>query len=246
MNSDSQARQAGSCISRPSKWRLARLGVGQRHALVAARGPAAHRGVGDVHVELQRIGRAAVAEGLHRKRIALGQHHRLVRQVEALAMPLIDVVGPVLADRAAFGGRPDRVIADLGVAVGVLVDPGAEPLRQHLRAEADAEKRLLLLQRHADPVDLAPDDLVVVVGALRPAENDGAAVGFAASWAARRRTAAGARRAGCRGCEAGSRPGPAWKALRAGRSGSEGASGSKAHGVRVMPRNEAIGVPIQS
>ena len=34
------------------------------------------------------------------------------------------------------------------------------------------------LQRHADPVDLALDDLVVVVGALRPAENDRAAVPF--------------------------------------------------------------------
>ena len=68
-----------------------------------------------------------------------------VGQVEAFAVPLIDVVGPVLADRAAFGGRPDRVVADLGVAVGMLVDPGAEPLGQHLRAKADAEERLLLL-----------------------------------------------------------------------------------------------------
>ena len=155
---------------------FARLGVGQRHALVTARGPAAHGGVGDVHVELQRIGGAAIAEGLNRKRIALRQHHGLVRQVEAFAVPLVDVIGPVLADGAAFGGRPDRVIADLGVAVGVLVDPGAEMLGQHLRAETDAEKRLLLLQRHADPIDLALDDLVVVVGALRSAENDRAAV----------------------------------------------------------------------
>ena len=176
MNSDSQARQAGVVHQAPFEMQFARLGVGQRHALVAAGGPAAHRGVGHVHVELLREGSTAVAERLHRKRIALGQHGGLVRQVEALAVPLIDMIGPVLADGAAIGGRPDRVIADLGVAVGVLVDPGAEMLRQHLRAEADAEIRLLLLQRNADPVDLALDDLVVVVGALRPAEDHRAAV----------------------------------------------------------------------
>ena len=141
-----QPGPAGRVVHQPAlEMGFARLGVRQRHALMAARGPAAHRGVGHVHVELQRVGGAAVAESLHRKRIALGQHQRPVRQVEALAMPLIDVIGPVLADGAAFGGRADRVIADLGVAVGVLVDPGAEPLGQHLRAEADAEKRLLLL-----------------------------------------------------------------------------------------------------
>ena len=148
MNSDSHARQAVSCISRPSKWAVARLGVRQLHALVAARGPAAHHGVGDVQVELEREGRAAVAERLHRKRIALGQQHRAVRQVEALAVPLIDVVGPVRQIARPAGGRPDRVIADLGVALGMLVDARAEMVRQHLRAEADAEERLALLERH--------------------------------------------------------------------------------------------------
>jgi GTP cyclohydrolase II len=39
-------------------------------------------------------------------------------------------------------------------------------------AEADAEKRLVLLQRHANPVDLAFDEIDVVIGALRPAKND--------------------------------------------------------------------------
>ena len=62
------------------------------------------------------------------------------------------------------------------MALRMLVDPGAELPRQHLRAEADAEKRLLLLERHAEPVDLAADELVLVVGALRPAEDDGAGV----------------------------------------------------------------------
>ena len=142
--------------------------------VVAARGPAAHHRVGDVHVELQREGRAAVAEGLHRKGVALRQQGGAARQIEALAMPLIDLVGPVLAERAAGRRRTDRVIADLGMAVRMRIDLGAELARQHLRAEADAEIRLLLLERHLDPVDLAADEIVLVVGALRPAENHGA------------------------------------------------------------------------
>ena len=88
------------------------------------------------------IGRAAVAERLHRKRIAFGQQSRAERQVEAFAVPLVDLLRPGIADRAPDLGRPDRVVADLGVAVGMLVDPAAEMVRQHLRAEADAEKRL--------------------------------------------------------------------------------------------------------
>jgi hypothetical protein len=123
---------------------------------------------------LQRIGGAAVTEGLHRKRIALRQHRRAGRQIEALAVPLIDVVRPILADGAAFGRRPDRVIADLGMAVGMLVNPGAELFRQQLGAEANAEKRFALLERDVEPVELAADDLVVVIGALRAAEDDGA------------------------------------------------------------------------
>src|SRR5262249_28666524 len=54
------------------------------------------------------------------------------------------------------------------------VDGAAEMARQELRAEADAEERLLLAQRHLEPVDLAPDELLLVVGAHRPAEDDGA------------------------------------------------------------------------
>ena len=53
---------------------------------------------------------------------------------------------------------------------------GAEMVGEHLRAEADAQERLLLLQRDADPFGLAADELVLVVGAHRPAEDDRAAV----------------------------------------------------------------------
>jgi hypothetical protein len=49
-------------------------------------------------------------------------------------------------------------------------------LRQHLGAEADAEKRLLLLERHRDPVDLAAHEVVRIIGALGTAEDDRAGV----------------------------------------------------------------------
>ena len=52
------------------------------------------------------------------------------------------------------------------------VDPGAEVARQHLGAQADAEEGLLLGKRHADPIDLAPDECFVVVRALRAAEDN--------------------------------------------------------------------------
>ena len=89
-------------------------------------------------------------------------------------MPLIDLLRPGIADVTPDLGRPDRIIADLGVTVGVLVDAAAEMVSQHLRAQADAEKRLLLLERDLEPVDLAADEIVGVVGAHRTAEIDGA------------------------------------------------------------------------
>ena len=69
--------------------------------------------------------------------------------------------------------RPHRVITDLGLAFRVREHALAELLRQHLRAEADAEIRLVLAQRHADPVDLGLDEVVRIVRALRAAEDDG-------------------------------------------------------------------------
>ena len=74
------------------------------------------------------------------------------------------------------GGRADRVVADLGALIDVAEHARAERARHHLRAEADAENGLLLRDRHVDPVDLLADELVGVVGALRPAENDRAGV----------------------------------------------------------------------
>ena len=51
------------------------------------------------------------------------------------------------------------------------IDAAAKMMRHHLRAQADAEIRLLVAQRHADPVDLAAHEIVLVIGALRAAKN---------------------------------------------------------------------------
>ncbi len=48
----------------------------------------------------------------------------------------------------------------------------AQLLGKHLRAQADAEKRPLLTQGNFDPVDLAADIVVGIVGAHRAAEDD--------------------------------------------------------------------------
>src|SRR5437764_15381519 len=123
-----------------------------------ARGPPAHHGVGHVGMKLQREGGAAVTKRLHREGIALRQQVGADRQVEALAMPLVNLLRPGIAHRAADLGRPDRVVADLGVAVGMAIDAAAEMVREHLRTEADAEEWFLLLERDAQPIDLATDE----------------------------------------------------------------------------------------
>src|SRR5436853_6827638 len=83
----------------------ARLGARQQRALMAAGGPAADGGVGDIGMELQRIG-AVLPERLHRKRVAFRQKLGARREVEALAMPLVDLLRPWIADGAAERGRP--------------------------------------------------------------------------------------------------------------------------------------------
>ena len=41
-----------------------------------------------------------------------------------------------------------------------------------LRAKTDAEKGLVVTQRHANPFDFATNEIVAVIGAHRAAEND--------------------------------------------------------------------------
>ena len=158
------------------KVRGALLGAGQLHAGVTARGPAAHHRVGDLGVELDAIGGRAVAQRLHPEDIALGEQLCAVRQLETLAVPLIDDLGPVAADIVGVLGHADRIIADLRLAFRMRGDARTEMLGQHLGAQADPEEGLSLGERNGDPIDLAAHELVAVVGALRPAEDDGAGV----------------------------------------------------------------------
>src|SRR5262245_33483895 len=87
-------------------------------------------------------------------------------------MPLIDLLGPRIADRAPDLGRADRVVADLGMAAGMRIDAAAEVTRQHLGAETDAEKRLFRFERHRDPVGLAAHEIICIVGAHGAAKDD--------------------------------------------------------------------------
>src|ERR1700683_5242726 len=87
-------------------------------------------------------------------------------------MPLIDGLRPMLDDGETGRGWPDRVIADFGMALRVAKDTRAEMMGEHLRAKTNAEKGLVLFQRHRDPPDLAADEIGVVVGAHGAAEDD--------------------------------------------------------------------------
>jgi hypothetical protein len=93
-------------------------------------------------------------------------------------VPVIDVARPghtePFGKGLPIGRREERIIADLGPAFRVGVDGRPKQLRQHLGPKAEPEKRLLLCQRHADPLDLGLDEIVAVIGAHGPAEDEGA------------------------------------------------------------------------
>ena len=150
----------------------------QGEALAPPHGPTAHHRVRDFRVKLNAERRRPIAERLHGKRLAaFRQQHRARRQIEALAVPLIHAVWPGVVNRAAFGGRADRIIADLGVLIDVAEHAGAKLARQHLATEADAQQRPALGQRDRHPVDLAAHEIVLVIGAHRAAEHHRAGVG---------------------------------------------------------------------
>ena len=92
-------------------------------------------------------------------------------QRETLAMELVDHLRP-MHQRLALLGRRKRIPADLDQPVAMALDLAAEMVDQHLRAEADAEEGPVLPERHVQPIGLALDELVAVVGAHRPAEHD--------------------------------------------------------------------------
>src|SRR5262245_42310050 len=110
---------------------VALLGARQFHSMGAAHEPSVHHGVRDFRVELQRISRAK-AKRLNRERIAFGQQLTAGRQLEPLAMPLVDVVGPVGADLAPSVGWADRIVANLGMPLWMREDVRTEMTRHHL------------------------------------------------------------------------------------------------------------------
>ena len=177
-NASSQAFTAGSKAEAAGEMIAPVAGAGQLHARGAARRPADHHVVGQLGMELDAVGAGADADRLVGIGLAGGQQLGAARQVEALAVPLIDLARPFRHQLAADLGGRKVIIADLDEAVVMAVDAGAEIARQHLRAEADAEERLFLAQRHVEPVGLAGDEGIGVVGAHRPAEDDGTGVAF--------------------------------------------------------------------
>ena len=112
------------------------------------------------------------------------------RKLKSLAVPVIDMIRPVRADRRPGGGRADRVISDLRAAFRMRRDLGAELLGEHLRAQANSQKRPLLPQRHAIQSISRRTIIVGIVGAHRAAENHCAGMVDPAFPAADRRSAA--------------------------------------------------------
>src|SRR5690349_9324621 len=151
--------------------RVPRPRAGHRHAIMAVGGPLVNHRVGDFGMKLQREG-AAETDRLHFEYVAFGKELGAVRHVEALAVPLIDAFRPGLDHREPGGGRPYRVIADLGMAARMAVHLAAKKFGANLRAEADAEKRLVVAQRHTNPFDFTMVEIVAVIDAHRTAEND--------------------------------------------------------------------------
>src|SRR5262249_15535422 len=149
----------------------ARLCVRKQRAVVAARGPQADGGVGDIGVKLQRVG-AVVSEGLHGKAIALRQQVASGRKVKALTVPLIDLLGPWVADCKSALSRADRIATYLRMSVRGWVDAAAEMTRGQLGAKANAEARFALLERHRHPTDFPAYKVILVIGAHRAAEDD--------------------------------------------------------------------------
>jgi len=127
-------------------------------------------------VELDAVGGRPVAKGLHLEDIAFGEQLGAGRQAEAFAMPLVDHLRPSLHQGVRGRRHPDRIVADLGLAFGVKPDRGAKVSRQHLGAKANPQIGLVLGERHLDPLDLVADEVVRIIDAHRPAENDGARV----------------------------------------------------------------------
>ncbi len=158
-------------------------GLCVRHdeAMGAMDDPTLHHGAGEFRMKLQAPGMLAVTDRLIAVEVTLGEQFASMRQVEPFAVEVIDHLRPA-HEQAAVLGWTDRIPADLDQTVPVGGDLSAKIADHHLCAETDAEERLLLLQRNGDPVDFIANELVRIVCAHRPAEDDGSGVSGQRLW----------------------------------------------------------------
>src|SRR5690606_40008812 len=138
---------------------------------IAAAPPVDH-GISNLWVKLHPDGRIAVDYRLVLKgAVRCRKHGCSVGALKPLTMPMVDACRPI--PETACGGRwTDRIIADFHALFGVLINAGTQISRQHLRAEANPEKWLILLECNANPFRFDLAVIVGIVGAHRSAEND--------------------------------------------------------------------------
>ena len=119
------------------------LRTGQFEALGAPHHPAVHHHPRELGMELDAPGLCAIAERLVGVGLGRRQQGCALWQRKPLAMKLIDHLRPVHQGTAFLRGA-QGIPADLHLALIMRIDTAAQMVAEHLGAEADAEKRLLL------------------------------------------------------------------------------------------------------
>jgi hypothetical protein len=171
------ARHGRIVLEPSSNLAVERARARKRQAFAGPGGPPAHHRQSDFRMELETKGARPIAKGLRLEILAFGKKGSSVWQVEPFAMPLVDSGREsARTDLMALFGRIDWMIANLDPPLRMRANAVAEMPGQHLRAQADAEEGFFFLQRNFDPIDFAPDPIVLVVCAHRAAEDHGADV----------------------------------------------------------------------
>ena len=113
-------------------------------------------------MKLKAVGVAAIAETLVGIGAAGEKQLGVLRQLETLVVRSIDMQRAV-QHRASGLGRMDLDEAALVQPLGMARDPSPETLGQKLTAQAQAQIGFLHRDPLADPIELAPDVVVLVV-----------------------------------------------------------------------------------
>src|SRR5262249_19197906 len=117
---------------------LARLRARTRELVGRGGEPSANVGRPHLRMELQSVGRIAVAKSLVRKGVAAGQQFAPPRHLEAFLMPMVDMqVGR--KERLPGRRRTQRKITDLVDALRMARHARTERAGKQLPAEANAE-----------------------------------------------------------------------------------------------------------